>query len=466
MFGINKNYKLHFIGIGGIGMSGIAEVLLNLGYKVSGSDISESDTVLRLRSLGAEIFIGHDEKNVKDAQLIVFSSAINKTNPEFDYGIKNKIPLIKRAEMLAELMRLKYGIAVAGSHGKTTTTSFVATILNELDFDPTHIIGGVVSNLGGNARKGDGEHLVAEADESDGSFLYLNPIMSIVTNIDNDHLDYYHTEDKLLEAFRHFVNKVPFYGKVCINVHDQKTAQIVESMKRPYVTFGIEKEKSYLEDIDYMATNLQETQKGSSFILCHQDSKVKFEISLFGKHNVLNALGAISLCHCLGVSLEEIARVISQFKGVSRRLETLYESGEFCIIDDYAHHPTELTATVNTIRKRYSKHKIVVVFEPHRYSRTKSFWNEFVSSFDQADSVNVLPIYPASEKPIEYIDSEILAKHINERDVNAKYLVNYEQIEQVIKEEMSKQTVILTLGAGPISRKVRGILDSEFKEGN
>ena len=462
MFGINKNLKLHFIGIGGIGMSGIAEVLLNLGYKVSGSDVSDGDVVNRLRSQGAEVYIGHNENNVKDAQLIVYSSAINELNPEFVYGVKNKIPLIKRAEMLAELMRLKYGIAIAGSHGKTTTTSFVATILNALDYDPTHIIGGVVSNLGGNARKGDGEYLVAEADESDGSFLYLNPIMSIVTNIDNDHLDFYHTEENLLEAFRAFVNKIPFYGKVCLNAHDKKTAQIVESMKRPYVTFGIKGEQKYLEDIDYVATNLTETNKGSSFELEHKGVKVKYEISLFGKHNVLNALGAISLCHCLGIELNEISKVISQFKGVSRRLETLYEANELLVIDDYAHHPTELTATINTISKRFSEYKIVVVFEPHRYSRTKNFWSEFVASFDKADKVFILPIYPASEKPIEYIDSEILAKNIKERKTDAKYIGSYDEIQQIIKDQIHQKTVILTLGAGPISRKVREILEREF----
>lgn len=462
MFGINKNLKLHFIGIGGIGMSGIAEVLLNLGYKVSGSDISESDTVVRLKSLGAEIHLGHSEKNVTDVQLIVYSSAINNSNPEFAYGQKNNIPLIKRAEMLAELMRLKFGIAVAGSHGKTTTTSFVATILNELKYDPTHIIGGVVSNLGGNARKGDGEFLVAEADESDGSFLYLNPIMSVVTNIDNDHLDYYQNEDNLLNAFEEFVNKVPFYGMVCLNGHDQKIANLINHIKRPYVTFGLKDEKIATNSLDYIASSVVETELGTSFDVSNKEVKEHFEISLIGKHNVLNALGAIALCHSLGIDLKDISKVISNFKGVARRLEQVYQANDLIVIDDYAHHPTELMATIGTIRNRFQNHKLVVVFEPHRYTRTQNFWKEFVESFDNANQVFILPIYPASEKPIDYIDSEILAKHINERNLNATYINSHSEISEIIKENLDKKSVILTLGAGPISKNVKNIIKNEY----
>lgn len=462
MFGINKSYKLHFIGIGGIGMSGIAEVLLNLGYKVSGSDISESESVLRLKSLGAEIYLGHQETNIQDVQLIVYSSAINNKNPEYAYGQKHNIPLIKRAEMLAELMRLKFGIAVAGSHGKTTTTSFVATILSELNFDPTHIIGGVVSNLGGNARKGDGEYLVAEADESDGSFLYLNPIMSVVTNIDNDHLDYYQNEENLQKAFEEFVNKVPFYGVVCLNGHDEKIASLINNIKRPYVTFGIKGEEIKTNSLDYIASNIEQTDLGTKFSVEYDNQIESFEISLFGKHNVLNALGAISMCHKLGIELKEIASVISNFKGVARRLELVYNTKELLVIDDYAHHPTELVATVNTIKDRYKDRKLVVIFEPHRYSRTKNFWKEFVSSFDNADQVFVLPIYPAGEEPIDYIDSEILVKHLNERKIDAGYLDSFTKISEVINQNLDDKAVVLSLGAGPISRNVKSIIKNEF----
>lgn len=462
MFGINKNYKLHFIGIGGIGMSGIAEVLLNLGYKVSGSDISESDTVLRLKAQGAKVYKGHDEKNIQDVQLIVYSSAINESNPEYAFGQKNNIPLIKRAEMLAELMRLKFGIAVAGSHGKTTTTSFVATILSELNYDPTHIIGGVVNNLGGNARKGDGDYLVAEADESDGSFLYLNPIMSIVTNIDNDHLDYYKNEENLLHAFEQFVNKVPFYGIVSLNAHDEKIVTLINNIKRPYITFGIKGKTAKAKSIDYLAYDLEQTDLGIKFKVEHNNQTETFEISMFGEHNVLNAVGAISMCHKLGVELKDIASVISNFKGVARRLELVYNHKNLLVIDDYAHHPTELLATVNTIRDRYKDKNVVVVFEPHRFSRTQNFWKEFVESFDRADQVFVLPIYPAGETPIDYIDSEILAKHINERNNNASFIESHKQISTIIKNNIDKNSIVLTLGAGPISKNVKSIIKNEF----
>lgn len=462
MFGINKNYKLHFIGIGGIGMSGIAEVLLNLGYKVSGSDINESDSVQRLKSLGAQIYLGHKEENIDDVQLIVYSSAINETNPEYAYGHKNNIPLIKRAEMLAELMRLKFGIAVAGSHGKTTTTSFVATILSELNYDPTHIIGGVVSNLGGNARKGDGKYLVAEADESDGSFLYLNPIMSVVTNIDNDHMDYYQNEENLQHAFEQFVNKIPFYGIVCLNAHDEKIASLINNIKRPYTTFGIKDLPVKTKNLDYVASEIEQTELGTKFKVNYDNQQEAFEISLFGKHNVLNALGAISMCHKLGIELKDIAKVISNFRGVARRLELVYSSQDLIVIDDYAHHPTELIATVNTIKDRYQGHKIVVIFEPHRYSRTQNFWKEFVESFDKADQVYVLPIYSAGEKPIDYIDSEILAKHLNERNENAKYIASHDKISEIIRENLNNKAVVLTLGAGPISKHVKSIVKNEY----
>lgn len=459
MFGINKKLKLHFIGIGGIGMSGIAKVLLNLGYQVSGSDLGTNETIDKLKAQGAEIYKGHNTSNINDVQIVVYSSAIDKNNPEIIEAKKQKIPLIRRAEMLAELMRLKYGIAIAGSHGKTTTTSFLATILSKLEYKPTYIIGGLVKNLEDNAQIGESELLVAEADESDGSFLHLNPIMSVITNIDNDHLDFYGTVDRLEDAFEEFANKVPFYGFVAINANDKSSLKLIEKLKRPYVTFGIEGKETNVEDIDYLASNLVEDESGCEFSLSVEDKIFKMKVKLNGEHNILNALGAISMAHKIGASLSDIARVIGDFEGVSRRQEIIYKNKDFLVMDDYAHHPTELVATINTVKKKFPDKKLVVCFEPHRYSRTKSFWNEFVASFDLVDEVNILPIYGASEAPIDYIDSEILVKNINERGISANYLKKVELLKDIFSENKSDNTVVLTLGAGPISRIARQYID-------
>lgn len=461
MFGINKNLNVHFIGIGGIGMSGIAEVLLELGYNVSGSDVAESATVEKLKSIGAKIYLGHKKENVKDVQIIVYSSAIDTTNPEIQEAKTLNLPIIKRAQMLAELMRLKKGIAVAGSHGKTTTTSFLATILKKLNYQPTYIIGGVVKNLGGHAKIGESEILVAEADESDGSFLFLNPIMSVVTNIDNDHLDYYHTVENLKEAFVQFVNKIPFYGILALNAHDKTTSELLSRVNRPYKVFGIEDEIKYINKVDYLASSVEHTEEGMKFILSFEQEKEEFEIRLSGNHNVLNAIGAIIVAHQLGSSFKEIAKVIYEFQGVSRRLETLYQNENLIIIDDYAHHPTEITATINTLKTKYPQKKLVVIFEPHRFSRTKNFWNDFVGAFNKADQLYVSPIYAASEAPIEYIDSEILVKNINEHKNHAQYINSLEEIEKIItfNKNEKRDTLILTIGAGPISKTVRAILN-------
>lgn len=459
MYGLNKKLNVHFIGIGGIGMSGIAEVLLSLGYNITGSDINDSDVISKLRSLGAQIYLGHNSKNVKDVQIVVYSSAVNDSNPEVEEARKSGIPIIKRAEMLAELMRLKKGIAIAGSHGKTTTTSFLATILEKLNYKPTYIIGGVVKNLGRHAHIGDSDLLVAEADESDGSFLYLNPIMSVVTNIDNDHLDYYGNVENLKKAFIQFLNSVPFYGLLALNAHDKTTAEILKYIKRPYKVFSIEGDKKYIDSVDYIASHLIHTDAGMKFDLKYKEEKCNFEIQLSGNHNVLNAIGAIVVAHQLGASFNDIQKVISEFQGVSRRLEKIQDDNEILIIDDYAHHPTELVATINTLRKKYADKKLVAIFEPHRYSRTQSFWNEFVISFKNVDRVYISPIFPASEQPIQYIDSEILVKNINEKFSNASFISSLDEIEKIIDDNKNTDTLIVTLGAGPISKAIRKIIN-------
>lgn len=439
-------------------MSGIAEVLINLGYKVSGSDLNRSPVVERLETLGAQIFLGHAGSNVKDADIVIYSSAVTNENPEYVAAQNKRIPIIKRAEMLAELMRLKFGIAVAGSHGKTTTTSFLATALSNLKFKPTYIVGGVVKNLGSNAGLGEGEYLVAEADESDGSFLYLNPIISIITNIDNDHLDYYKTEENLHRAFVDFANKVPFYGHLILNGHDKQIGQNIEKIKRPFVTFGFKGKELFVERLDYVAESLGFDGEYSLFTISHNDEACEFRIKMHGEHNALNAMGAIITAHKLGASLKDAAASIADFEGVGRRLETLSHKDNVLVIDDYGHHPTEIEATLSAIGNKYDDFEINVIFEPHRYTRSENFWSEFVSALTRDFKVNILPIYSAGEKPVPYIDSEVMVKNINENGGNASYIQALSDLASEITKPSQKKKLFLTLGAGSISRQIRELL--------
>lgn len=464
MFGINKELKIHFIGIGGIGMSGIAEVLINLGYHVSGSDISSNPNTEKLHSKGAEIFLGHQSENIKNVQLIVYSSAIDENNPEIKQARLDGLPIIKRAEMLAELMRLKFGVAIAGSHGKTTTTSFLSTILKELDYKPTCIVGGIVKNLGGHALKGDSEYLIAEADESDGSFLFLNPIMSIITNIDNDHLDYYKTVENIENAFEEFANKVPFYGCVAININDEKSRKLRDKLRRPYVTFGIFDEKTNLEEPDYYANNIVFTEEGTSFDVCHKDEKVKANITLAGNHNVLNALSAIVIAHKLESNLTCICKAIESFEGVGRRFEILFKNEKMVVVDDYGHHPTEVLATLQTAKDKYPNKKIVAVFEPHRFSRTKEFWGEFRDSFSSVEKVYIAPIYAASESGIEGITSENLVTDIKKSYGNAELLEEWGHLPNIFEKYKDDNIIILSMGAGSISKLTRQKLEEWILE--
>lgn len=455
MFNPRKDIKVHFIGIGGIGMSGIAEVLLSLGYKVSGSDISESHTVLKLRKLGADIFVGHATENITDATVMVYSSAIDDTNPEIIAAKAKKLPIMRRAEMLAELMRLKYGLAIAGTHGKTTTTSFLATILQESQYDPTYIIGGIVKNLEGHAKVGKGKFLVAEADESDGSFLLLNPIMSVVTNIDIDHMDHYGDEATLLESFKEFVNKVPFYGLTALNVHDERLMSLVPEIKKPWVTFGIETKA------DFEARNIRYIKNMAIFDLYHKDElAIEIKITIPGKHNILNSLGAIALAFNMGLSFKEIAHSILKFDGVGRRFQTLYSKDNFEIIDDYAHHPTEIETTLKTMKETRPEQKLVVVFEPHRYSRTKDCWNNFLHCFNSADEVYITPIYPASEKPIPGIETERLIADINNLHPGlVNKLASIQNLDSIIDKYKGNNVTLVTLGAGTIGKAIRSFVE-------
>ncbi len=455
MLGWLKTTKLHFIGIGGIGMSGIAEVLLDLGYNVSGSDLNPSAVIENLQKKGAEIFIGHKSANVEGATLIVYSSAIDHQNPEFVRATELEIPMIRRAEMLAELMRLKFGIAVAGSHGKTTTTSLIATIFQEARLDATHIIGGIVRNLGGNAKKGDGQYLIAEADESDGSFLLLNPIMAAVTNIDDDHLDHYGSRDKIVDAFVEFVNRLPFYGRVALNANDASSLAVKSRVKRPVVWYGIEVEN---EVSDYVARDVKLSASGSEFDLFYKGEKVsRFKTHLMGMHNVSNTLAAISLSHEAGLEWDIIQKGLLSFQGVGRRLEKLYEKESFLVFDDYGHHPTEIKATISTLR-RVDPRPLCVIFEPHRYSRTQNFWDEFQDCFEGADEIFMTPIYAASESPIPGITSEALVNAMKGKGKKAILLPSLDHMKEIIDSKKESSCVLVTLGAGAISKKIKEII--------
>lgn len=433
-------------------MSGIAEVLLDLGYSVSGSDLNSSPVVENLKSKGAEIFIGHKASNVEGTALIIYSSAIDNKNPEVIRAKQLQIPMIRRAEMLAELMRLKFGIAVAGSHGKTTTTSLIATIFHEANLDATYIIGGIVRNLGGNAKKGDGEYLIAEADESDGSFLLLNPIMAAVTNIDDDHLDHYGTKEKIVEAFIEFVNKTPFYGRVALNANDATSVEIKSKVKRPIVWYGIEVGG---DDIDYVANEVELSASGTKFDLYFKGEKVtRIQTNLMGYHNISNSLAAIAISREAGLGWDIIQKGLLSFQGVGRRLEKLYEKNSFVIIDDYGHHPTEVKATISTLRKVDTR-SLCVIFEPHRYSRTQNFWKEFQECFEGADELYLTPIYAASENPIDGITSEALISEMKAKGKNVHFLSSLESMKDLIHERKNKEMVFVTLGAGAISKKIR-----------
>lgn len=447
----NSQTTVHFVGIGGIGMSGIAEILLSLGYQVTGSDLNESAVTEKLKEIGATIYIGHEAKNINSQNVLVHTSAAKKDNPELIAAHEKNIPIMRRAEMLAELMRLKQGIAVAGTHGKTTTTSMLATILEESRYNPTYVIGGIVRNLGGHAKVGGGNFLVAEADESDGSFLLYQPYMSVITNIDEDHLDHYGSKAKLIEAFNQFANQIPFYGVCALNAHDPLLMSIRENMKKPVVTFGIE-----LSSADYQAVNIKTDKTGTNFELVFRGEKLgPTKISLPGQHNVLNALGALAVAHQMGVKVDIMLAAISKFSGVGRRLELLASDKGFELVDDYGHHPTEVSATLGAVVESRAQ-KPIVIFEPHRYSRTQLCWNQFIECFDQAEEVYLCQIYPASEAPIEGITSNALCAAINARGkVKCQLLENKDALFSKINELKSQQQLVVSLGAGSIGKNVR-----------
>ncbi|WP_457574206.1 UDP-N-acetylmuramate--L-alanine ligase [Desulfolithobacter sp.] len=445
----NKTKHIHFVGIGGIGMSGIAELLLNLGYRVSGSDLNRSDITRKLEALGGIIHTGHAGAWVEGADVVVTSSAISADNPEVLAAREQQIPVIQRAEMLAELMRLKkYGIAVAGSHGKTSTTSLISTILTEAGLDPTVVVGGKVDNLGGNAKLGEGEFLVAEADESDGSFLKLSPVIEVVTNIDLEHLDYYRDLDHIKETFLEFIDLIPFYGVVICCLDDPNIASLLPRIEKRKITYGL------TEQADLHAVRIEAGVGGSEFTVRYRGRELgRMRRNTPGRHTIYNTLAAVAVALELEIDFDVIARAMAGFAGVERRLQFKGKENDILVIDDYGHHPTEIRVTLDAVREGWPERRLVVLFQPHRYTRTAALFDEFTTAFHRADVLLLTDIYPASEEPIAGVDSEgLLAAIKRHGHRQAYYLPAGEELLQRLDQFVRPGDLLLTLGAGNIVR--------------
>ncbi len=455
-----KIQHVHFVGIGGIGMSGIAEVLLNLGYKVSGSDLRKSAVTARLISLGASISEGHRAENIAGAEVVIISSAVHRDNPEVLAAHEEHVPVIQRAEMLAELMRLKYGIAIAGMHGKTTTTSMVAAVLAAGGLDPTVVVGGRVDAMGSNARLGKSQYLVAEADESDRSFLKLSPILSVVTNIDREHMDCYRDMEDVEKTFLQFMDAVPFYGMVVACNDNDDLRRLLTGVRRRTVTYGLR------EDSDFRISHLQcgrteDTAALSRFRVNYRGNDLgEFELRVPGAHNVSNATAAIAVGIGLDIPVEQVRQGLAQFNGVDRRFQLIGSADGVTVIDDYGHHPTEIRATLAAAHQ-CGFQKVHVIFQPHRYSRTQLLIDEFATAFRDADSVLVLDIYPASEQPIPGVTGEMLANRITETGgQEALYVPSFAEAIEFAAGVAKPGDMILTLGAGNISQLGPQVLEA------
>ncbi len=440
-----KIQRLHFVGIGGSGMSGIAEVLLTLGYRVSGSDLAASEATRRLESLGGTIFIGHRAAHVEGAQVVVISSAVAPSNVEVVAARERMIPVIPRAEMLAELMRLKYGIAVAGAHGKTTTTSMIATVLAHGGLDPTAVIGGKLNRFGGPAKLGQGEFLVAEADESDGSFLKLSPTIAVVTNIDREHLDHYGDLDRIKQAFLDFMNKVPFYGTVILCLDEPHLQALLPRIEKRSRTYG------RTSHADLTAREIAFGPKGTRFAAVLNGTDLgRFSLSAPGGHNVSNAMAAILVGLELDLPVEAIRDGLAQFSGVERRFQIRGEAGGVMVVDDYGHHPTEIRATLAGAKEGWGR-RVVVVFQPHRYTRTRDLFAEFCTAFYQADVLVVTDIYPAGEAPIAGVTAQALTTAIREHGHrDATYAESREAAVERVAKTARPGDMVITLGAGDV----------------
>jgi len=448
-----KIQRIHFVGIGGIGMSGIAEVLLNLGYKISGSDLKSSAVTQRLASLGAKTFEGHAAENVSGAEVVVASSAISAENPEVAKARELHIPEIQRAEMLAELMRLKYGIAIAGMHGKTTTTSMVAAVLAAGGLDPTVVVGGRVDAMGSNARLGKSQYLVAEADESDRSFLKLSPILSVVTNVDREHMDCYRNMRDVRQTFLEFMDRVPFYGMIVACNDDPVLRKLLPQVQRRVVTYGTRRRSDFLIKPGTIEPQPGEHRPLSHFQVSYRGETLSdFTLHVPGAHNVLNATAAIAVGIGLDLPVEQIRSALENFRGVDRRFQLKGRVAGVSVVDDYGHHPTEIRATLAAARQCGFR-KIHVIFQPHRYTRTKALMEDFAGAFPQADSVRILDIYAASEPPMEGISAESLAARVREASgQDVKYVGSFAEAAEDVSRTAEDGDMILTLGAGSVSQ--------------
>lgn len=452
MINLNKIKEIHFVGIGGIGMSGLAFMALDLGIKVTGSDEKENKQIQELSKMGAHISIGHNKDNIKDQDLVVLSSAIKKDNPEVILANEKKINCLKRAEFLNLLMQNKKQILVAGSHGKTTTTSFLAHSFNELHLNPSYFVGGILNASNKNFQLGNGNYFISEADESDGSFLSYNPSLAIITNIDTDHLDYYKNYEALVDSFSHFAKKVlKNNGKIIMSAQDKNMDKFKSFLEGNLVTFGFAN-NSVCEDVDYLIFDVINNEGDCEFKIKHKQDVTNINIKLFGEHNILNATAAFALLNELGFLKTDISRALQSFTGVGRRLEKI-QNKYFDVIDDYAHHPTEINEILKTIR--LYKRKFKVLFEPHRFTRTKEFFNEFVDVLKN-DELFILPIYSASEAFDESMSSEKLCEEINKLSGHATFLNSYEELYKFF----TPGYLHLIMGAGPISVKTRKYLEN------
>jgi UDP-N-acetylmuramate--alanine ligase len=449
-----KIRRIHFVGIGGIGMSGIAEVLHNLGYLVSGSDSRESETTRRLGSLGLGVAIGHCAENIGDADVVVRSSAVGHENPEVAAARQRLIPVIQRAEMLAELMRMKYGVAIAGTHGKTTTTSLVATVLARGGLDPTMVIGGRLNALGSNAKLGRGDFLVAEADESDGSFLKLSPTIAVVTTIDAEHLDYYRDLAHIKDTFVEFINKVPFYGLAVLCLDQENIQAILPQMEKRFVTYGLRTQADFLaRDISFagMASECSVSWKGKPL--------GRLRLKVPGLHNIYNALAAVAVGIDLDLSFETIRDALGEFTGVDRRFQIRGEVGGITVVDDYAHHPAEIQATLDAAKNGFGR-QVIAVFQPHRYTRTRALLPEFSTAFYQADRVFVTEIYPAGEAPIEGVSGRQIADGVTGHGHrHVTYVADKSDLAGAVLAAAQPGDLVVTLGAGDIWRVGEDILE-------
>jgi UDP-N-acetylmuramate--alanine ligase len=453
---------IHFVGIGGSGMSGIAEVLLNLGYVVTGSDQKLSAVTAHLARLGARVFEGHASANVSDAQVVVTSTAVRADNPELVEARRAGVPVIPRAEMLAELMRLKYGVAIAGSHGKTTTTSMVALVLDRGGLDPTVVVGGRLNVLGSGARLGRGDFMVAEADESDRSFLKLTPTVAVVTNIDREHLDAYRDLADIQDAFVGFVNKVPFYGAAVLCLDDGPVQDVLPRIERRVITYGVSPQAQI------GARDVQLHGTGSTYTALQDGVPLgAIELKVPGQHNVANSLAAVAVGLDLGVPFERVQDALASFTGVDRRFQVRGEEDGVLVVDDYGHHPTEIRATLEALRIRAGERRTVVLFQPHRYTRTQHLWDEFCRSFHQADLLLLCDIYAASEEPIDGISAETLARAIGERGHrHVFYAGDVKSATARLGEEVRTGDVVLTLGAGSVWQAGEELLQRRVKDGS